>query len=119
PGPGITERGVTLQARAFPHEDSSTAANIEPKGIEARDSSRMTLQWSPQGRVMFLCGLHIFPKGVLDSLYETGASGPARVLIENFRQYLIGLGQPGLTALNLFYTANRGGVYGKGTGDIA
>ncbi|KAL9608328.1 MAG: hypothetical protein Q9167_006833 [Letrouitia subvulpina] len=55
----------------------------------------------------------------LQSLYETGASGSARVLIENFRQYLISLEQPGLTALNLLYTANRGRVYGKGKGDVA
>lgn len=55
--PAIGEQGLTAQARELPRRDSLNTAIAGKNAIEARDTSRMTLQWSPQGRLIFLCGL--------------------------------------------------------------
>lgn len=147
PSPVLQANGdaLALQERDVSSGAVATTPEVEVRGVEARANSRMTLQWSPEGRVMFLTGLvslngiyrarcamsngiegvvliHAqaqLPTGILDALYATGTAGPAKVMTENFRQYLISQGQAGLRALNLFYLANRGGVYGAGTGDVA
>lgn len=53
---------MTEDVSAFQLQDVSprgvpATANFEATNIEARDRSRMTLQWSPEGRIMFLIGL--------------------------------------------------------------
>lgn len=52
-----TEKDLTLEGREILPGNSPITANVEDKRIETSTSSRMTLQWSPQGRVMFLTGL--------------------------------------------------------------
>lgn len=45
--PGTSEQGLTAQARELPRRDSLITAIAEKNAIEARVTSRMTLQWSP------------------------------------------------------------------------
>ena len=55
--PATGEQGLTAQVRELPRRDSLNTAIAGKNVIEARVSSHMTLQWSPQGRIMFLCGI--------------------------------------------------------------
>lgn len=138
--PATGEQGLTAQARELPRRDSLNTAIAGKNSIEARDTSRMTLQWSPQGRLIFLCGLvsdsrggtkgdfcaypsqEYFPEGVLQSLYMTGQGGPGKILFDNFYNYVTGQASNSGRAFRAFLLVRaaiqKGGVYGKGTGDV-
>jgi hypothetical protein len=58
-------------------------------------------------------------QGVLDGLYGLGEAGPAKALMENFREYISAHQLDHPRAFLLFVVARKGGVYGKGAGAIA
>ncbi|KAI1414299.1 hypothetical protein F5Y13DRAFT_159266 [Hypoxylon sp. FL1857] len=122
PAPALTD--LSLVDRAAPHEDRSVVANfarneVDSTGLEKR-AGRMTLQWSPQGRIVFLLGAAL-PQGILDSFTETlGEGGPSKALLENFHQWLLNNALNYRVAFSVLERATvRGGVYGKAAGAIA
>jgi hypothetical protein len=57
PGPAVVERGVTVSSGYVSSTAEAAIPSIKGSDIEARVPGRMTLQWSPQGRIIFLLGM--------------------------------------------------------------
>ncbi|KAI1179826.1 hypothetical protein F4777DRAFT_401215 [Nemania sp. FL0916] len=81
-------------------------------------AGRMTLQWSPQGRIFFLLGAS-FPQAVQDSFYSLGEGGPAKALLDNFHGWISSNQLSHTRAFLLFVGSQKGGVYGKSGTEIA
>ncbi|KAH9883340.1 hypothetical protein F4778DRAFT_789528 [Xylariomycetidae sp. FL2044] len=98
---------------AAPRHDAADSREVD---IAARVAGRMTLQWSPQGRIVFLLGFQL-PQPVLDSLQGLGAAGPARALFNEFRTWL-GANAGMWTRTTFDGATATGGIYGRGDASV-
>lgn len=115
PAPG----DVSLSARAAAAEP--VVPSFDVGHLEKRDRGRMTLQWSPQGRFMFLLGANL--PLALEHIYTEGKGqgGIAQALLREFWNWIEietnhGTVDPnGVTrATNLLiHDAREGSVYGR------
>ncbi|OTA67709.1 hypothetical protein K449DRAFT_461694 [Hypoxylon sp. EC38] len=92
--PSPTLSDLSLVDRSAPQQGKSGVVSLvrneinKPTALDKR-AGRMTLQWSPQGRIVFLLGAAL-PQGIVDGLRETlGEGAPGKALLENFHQWLL------------------------------
>ncbi|KAI1073831.1 hypothetical protein F5B20DRAFT_565760 [Whalleya microplaca] len=89
------------------------------EGVDKRNprKGRMTVQWSRQGRLVFLLGAD-FPQEIIQSFYSAGAAGPAKVLLNNFMEWAEKRFDEGLLHFEELRQLRRalasGSLYGKG-----
>ncbi|KAI1079825.1 hypothetical protein F5B20DRAFT_542568 [Whalleya microplaca] len=84
--------------------------------VAKRENSAMLVQYSRQGRILFLLRSNL-PQSIIDSLYTVGQAGPAKVLLDQFLAWIDAHDHP--LANFIRYAERLGGVYGKGGGDSA
>ncbi|KAI0834150.1 hypothetical protein F5Y06DRAFT_307106 [Hypoxylon sp. FL0890] len=123
PTPSLTD--LSLADRDALLEGKSVVANFARDEVDEsteldKRAGHMTLQWSPQGCIVFLLGA-IIPQGIHDGLVEQlGEGAPGKALLENFNKWLLKNALDYRAAFSVFERAAvRGGVYGKAAGDIA
>ncbi|KAI1137653.1 hypothetical protein F5Y05DRAFT_387848 [Hypoxylon sp. FL0543] len=111
---------VSLAKRDAPPENESAAVDSavseaeEPAHIERRTKSRMTLQWSKSGTIVFLTGTRL-PAAIVDSLSESlGQGGVSKALLQSFHAWLIQNAKTHKSAFTTFeLLTTRGGIFGK------
>ncbi|KAI2633332.1 hypothetical protein GGS21DRAFT_491056 [Xylaria nigripes] len=121
PNSALSRRDAFVEKDAHPIDATaiSVTEGEEDSALIHKRGGRMTLQWSPQGRIFFLLGAK-FPQSVVDSLYGLGEGGPAKVLLKHFQDWLFQNRQNHQRAFLLFkiLKITGGGVYGKAGDEI-
>ncbi|KAI1501829.1 hypothetical protein F5X99DRAFT_428075 [Biscogniauxia marginata] len=114
----VTDRATLLEGKSYVVESvvRSVEDNTDSTSLTKR-AGRMTLQWSPQGRFLFLLGAS-FPQAVIDGFYGLGEGGPAKALLSNFHEWFSQNQLLHQRAWLLFVGSSKGGVYGKAGGAI-
>ncbi|CAJ2506458.1 Uu.00g005880.m01.CDS01 [Anthostomella pinea] len=126
--PAGSPPGSSLSSRATSLNNEGPSVDVVARSVDTGDDSgatakrqrrgRMTLQWSPQGRIFFLLGAS-FPQSIIDGFYGLGEAGPAKGLLDEFHQWLLQNQAAHRRAWLLFLPSTKGGVYGKAGGAIA
>ncbi|RHZ47119.1 uncharacterized protein CDV56_103958 [Aspergillus thermomutatus] len=104
----------------LPSENDISVAGLEVhevrdvSALEQRALGPMTLQWSPQGRFLFMAGLQL-QQGIYDAFFSSsvGINGLGRVMLRNFRDYLeqqIAFERVSLLAWDFVHKALEGGI---------
>ncbi|MCJ1268324.1 hypothetical protein MMC22_008212 [Lobaria immixta] len=106
---------LSVRADPFP-PPTPISVNLKARDPELPRRGRMTLQWSTQGRIMFLVCANL-PTAILDAYFGgIGTREFGEAILQNFRQWLDErtTDADGLSTWWNFLSAEKGGVFGVG-----
>ncbi|KAI1133836.1 hypothetical protein F5Y05DRAFT_423534 [Hypoxylon sp. FL0543] len=116
PGPKdlAAANGNVLPEGETIHGDFASDEADESTEVVKRVARRTTIQWSPQGRLVFWLGAKV-PQALMDSFTETlGPGALGKVLLENFHEWLNAHAiEQYVGWVNLGQCKVQGGIYGK------
>ncbi|KAI0012975.1 hypothetical protein F4779DRAFT_643090 [Xylariaceae sp. FL0662B] len=126
--PAAVPEEMSLSSRGSAEDSTMNVAEVRmadrevtgSKDVDKRNprKGRMTVQWSRQGRFVFLLGAD-FPQAVVHSFYGTGEGSPAKALLQNFLDWFTKQHDAGRIGFQEFVqltdAPTMGALYGKGT----